>query len=409
MLHSMSKNERVIICGGGPVGMVAALSLVRQGVPVTVLEAFKEPPRDPRAATIHASTLEMLDSLDLADGLKSRGLMAPAFQFRDRNSQEIVAVFDMKHISDETDFPFAIQYEQWKLTRDALVAVKTHDIADVRLGSEVIAFSQDYDGVTVIYKDPESDIQKVEGRYLLACDGGRSTIRIGLGVFMSGFTWDERFLVLTSEHDFATSDGYLHRNYVMDPDEWFAVFKVPGDEDEGIWRTLFPTEGHEEDEDLLSDNGVTKRIRGLREDMDYNDILHRNLYTVNQRVADRFRVERIFLAGDAAHLNNPLGGLGLNTGIHDCMNITKKIGDVWFGRANDDIFERYHRQRHQLATEFLQSVTIENKKRIEEKDPEAIRSNQIQLRAAAEDPVKAKAWLMRSSLLDSVRKEEAIK
>ena len=176
----------------------------------------------------------------------------------------------------------------------------------------------------------------------------------------------------------------------------------------GSGGTLFPTQPGETDEDLLSDDGVTKRIQGLRADMDHTDILHRNLYTVNQRVADRFTIERIFLAGDAAHLNNPLGGLGLNTGIHDCMNITRKIGDVWFGRAEPDVFERYHRQRHQLATEFLQSVTIENKKRIEETDPAVIKANQKELKENAEDPVKAKAWLMRSSLLASVRKEETI-
>jgi 3-(3-hydroxy-phenyl)propionate hydroxylase len=404
----MGKNERVVVCGGGPVGMVAALALVRQGIPVTVLESFETPPRDPRAATVHPSTLEMLDGVGLAAGIVERGLAAPAFQFRDRKTQEIIAVFDMKHIEDETDFPFAVQYEQWKLTRDAIAALAEYDIADIRLGANVTAFSQDYEGVTVVCENPAGELEKIGGRYLLACDGGRSTIRIGLGVFMSGFTWEERFLVLTSTHDFAESDAYLNRNYVMDPTEWCAVFKVPGDEDQGIWRTLFPTQGHEKDEDLLSDAGVTRRISGLRSDMDHNDILHRNLYAVNQRVADRFRIERIFLAGDAAHLNNPLGGLGLNTGIHDCMNIAKKIGDVWFGRAKDDVFERYHRQRHQLATEFLQSVTIENKKRIEEKDPEIIRQNQLLLRENAEDPAKAKAWLMRSSLLDSVRKEETI-
>lgn len=333
---------------------------------------------------------------------------APAFQFRDRRTQEIVAVFDMKHLADETDFPFAVQYEQWKLVRDAIEALSEYDIADIRLGTTVMAFSQDYNGVTVVTETADGDLEKIEGRYLLACDGGRSTIRIGLGVFMSGFTWDERFLVLTSEHDFAKHDSFIYRNYVIDPTEWCAVFKVPGDKDQGIWRTLFPTQPGETDADLLSDSGVAKRIKGLRADMDHTDIIHRNLYTVNQRVADKFTIERIFLAGDAAHLNNPLGGLGLNTGIHDCMNITKKIGDVWFGRAGANVFERYHRQRHQLATEFLQSVTIENKKRIEETDPEVIKANQNELRENAEDPAKAKAWLMRSSLLASVRKEETI-
>lgn len=404
----MNQQDRVIICGGGPVGMVSALALVRQGIPVTVLETFSEPPKDPRAATVHPSTLEMLDSVGLAAGVVEKGLRAPAFQFRDRKSQEIVAVFDMKYIADETDFPFAVQYEQWKLVRDAIEALSAQDLADIRLGHSVTAFSQDYDGVTVVVEGADGGLEKLQGRYLLACDGGRSTIRIGLGVFMSGFTWDERFLVLTSEHDFEKHDRYIYRNYVIDPTEWCAVFKVPGDKDQGIWRTLFPTQAGESDEDLLSDAGVTQRIKGLRAEMDHTDILHRNLYTVNQRVADKFAIERIFLAGDAAHLNNPLGGLGLNTGIHDCMNITKKIGDVWFGRAEPGIFERYHRQRHQLATEFLQSVTIENKKRIEETDPEIIKKNQQTLRENAEDPVKAKAWLMRSSLLASVRKEETI-
>jgi 3-(3-hydroxy-phenyl)propionate hydroxylase len=404
----MQSAERVIISGGGPVGIVSALALVRQGIPVTLLEAFDEPPKDPRAATVHPSTLEMLDSVGLAAGVIEKGLKAPAFQFRDRRTQEIVAVFDMKHIADQTAFPFCVQYEQWKLVRDGLNALRACDLADIRLGTRVVAFNQDYEGVSVVTQMPGGELQKTDGRFLLACDGGRSTIRIGLGVFMSGFTWNERFLVLASQHDFAASDGYIYRNYVMDPEEWCAVFKVPGDKDQGIWRTLFPTQPGETEEELLSDEAVARRIRGLREGMDHRDVLHRNLYTVNQRVADRFTIGRIFLAGDAAHLNNPLGGLGLNTGIHDCMNITGKIGDVWFGRSEPDVFERYHRQRHRLATEFLQSVTIENKKRIEERDPDVIKANQQELRENAEDPVKAKAWLMRSSLLDSVRKETTI-
>ena len=126
----MNKQDRVIICGGGPVGMVSALALVRQGIPVTVLEGTSEPAQDPRAATVHPSTLQMLDSIGLAAGIVEKGLCAPAFQFRDRRTQEVVAVFDMKHLADETDFPFAVQYEQWKLTRDAIEALSEYEIAD---------------------------------------------------------------------------------------------------------------------------------------------------------------------------------------------------------------------------------------------------------------------------------------
>ena len=95
----MKQGERVIICGGGSVGMVSALALVQQGIPVTVLESFAEPPQDPRAATIHPSTLEMLDSVGLAAGVIEKGLKAPAFQFRDRKSQEIVAVLSLQQRS----------------------------------------------------------------------------------------------------------------------------------------------------------------------------------------------------------------------------------------------------------------------------------------------------------------------
>jgi 3-(3-hydroxy-phenyl)propionate hydroxylase len=137
----MNRQDRVIICGGGPVGMISALALVRQGIPVTVLESFSEPPQDPRAATVHPSTLEMLDSVGLASSVIEKGLSAPAFQFRDRQTQEVVAVFDMKHLAGETDFPFAVQYEQWKLVRDAIEALSEYDIADIRLNTTVTAFS----------------------------------------------------------------------------------------------------------------------------------------------------------------------------------------------------------------------------------------------------------------------------
>lgn len=394
--------------GGGPVGSVAALALVRQGIPVTLCEATLEPPRAPRAATTHPPTLKMLDDIGIGADVRRLGLTAPEFQFRDRRTQEIIATFDMSILADETDYPYCVQCEQWKVAGLALEALGDHDIADVHLGAKVISFSQDGDEVRLTFETGDGDRGQAVGRYLIGCDGGRSMVRKGLGIDFAGFTYPERFLVMAMEHDFAQSGGFIYRSYVMDPIEWCAVFKVPHNGPPGLWRTLFPTREEESDEDVVSDKSVDQRLKGLEATLSHQDTVHRNLYKVHQRVAEKFHLGRCFLAGDAAHVNNPLGGLGLNSGIHDVMNLTAKISDVWHGRAEADVFERYHRQRHSMAEEYVQAQTITNKKRLEATDETVRQRNMDELRENSQDPVKARAWLMRASLLESLRRAEEI-
>ena len=134
------------------------------------------------------------------------------------------------------------------------------------------------------------------------------------------------------------------------------------------------------------------------------EIVHRNLYNVHQRVAASFRKGRVFLAGDAAHVNNPLGGLGLNFGIHDAVELSGLLGRVIRGEAPDRHARLYDRHRRPLNIEFVQQQTIANKKRMEEKDPAARARNFEQLAATAADPVAHRAYLLRASLLESVRK-----
>ena len=132
------------------------------------------------------------------------------------------------------------------------------------------------------------------------------------------------------------------------------------------------------------------------------------LYAVHQRVAKTFNSGRVLLAGDAAHVNNPIGGMGMNGGIHDAVNLAEKLADVWFGRAEASVFDRYTRQRHKAQTDFVQAQTIQNKKNLEEKDPVVRRKHLEDLRRISEDVKLHKQFLYRSSLFDSLRTANAV-
>ena len=136
-------------------------------------------------------------------------------------------------------------------------------------------------------------------------------------------------------------------------------------------------------------------------------VVHRNIYNVHQRVAASFRKERAFLVGDSAHVNNPLGGLGLNFGIHDAVELTGLLGRVIRQEAAPNILNFYDRFRRPLNIEYVQQQTIANKKRLEEKDPEVRAKSNSTLRAITADPAAHRAFLLKASLVDSVHKRQA--
>ena len=228
----MSRNTepRVLIVGAGPVGMVCALALNRAGVAVTVFEQESEPVRDQRAASIHPTTLEMLDALGVLDAIRPRGLTSPEYQFRDRVSGELVAEFDLALMADEFRFPFVLQYEQYKLTRDISAAYANESDFDVRFGRCVEAVALHDDRVEIDVIGPDGP-ERHEGAYVVGADGGRSTVRKSAGIEFEGFTYDERFVKIATTFDFQTANpGFSFRNYFSDPTEWCNLFKVRGDD-----------------------------------------------------------------------------------------------------------------------------------------------------------------------------------
>jgi 3-(3-hydroxy-phenyl)propionate hydroxylase len=402
------KQTHIIIAGAGPVGVVAALACAQQGYAVTLLEGEAEIDDSPRAATTHPSTLEMIARVGLIERFIAEGLVARYFQFWDKPARARAAEFDHDLLRDETPYPFVVQTEQHKLARMGIDRLKSFADAEVRFATRVTDVAQDGESATVTASGSNGD-ESFHSDYVIGADGGRSTIRKSLDIEFEGFTWPERFLVLTTLDDFQQLlSGCCYRNYLADPDEWTNLFKVAGDDGKGRWRAVFPTGAEESDDQALSDQSTYTRLQrvyllGRR----YN-VVHRNLYKVHQRVAATFRKGRVFLAGDAAHVNNSVGGLGLNGGIHDAVELVDTLHQVITKQADESLLDRYTRRRRTLNIEFVQEQTITNKKRLEERDPKARQARFDELRTLADDPVKHKQFLLRTSLIASVRKAQKI-
>ena len=399
----MPTERPVLVAGGGPVGVIAALALARQGIPVRVFEAEARVDDSPRAATTHAATLEMLDELGLVDEVIRRGLIEPKFRIWDRAAREVIAEFDFGLLANDTRFPYVVQCEQHKLANMAIERLRGIAHASVDFCARVASLEQFDDRVDVVVESANGT-RKISGSHLVGADGGRSTVRKALGIAFEGYTHPERFLVLTTSFAFDAEYAQCSRNYFSDPDEWCALFKVSGDDGRGLWRVLFPTRVEETDEQALDEAAVQSRLQRFFPKRGPYPVVHRNLYNVHQRVAASFGRGRVFLAGDSAHVNNPLGGLGLNFGIHDAVELSALLGKVLRGEAGAHSLDQYDRFRRPLNVEYVQQQTIANKKRLEEKEAAARAASNEALRRTAADPVAHRAYLLRASLIDSVRK-----
>jgi 3-(3-hydroxy-phenyl)propionate hydroxylase len=388
----------VIIAGAGPVGMVAAADLVRQKIPVLVLEKNGALGNESRASTFHPPTLDMLDDLGFASALIAQGLKAPTVQYSS-SEDGVLGTFDFAAISDMTRHPFRLQAEQFKLTRIILDALSGNPLFSIVFDSEVTSVAQTGDAVRVVVAAGGHDTN-YECAWLIGADGANSIVRRSQDVEFEGFTWPERFLVMTTPVDFtALRPGISSVSYVADPVRWYFLLRVPR-----AWRVMMPVAAEMSDAEALSEDHVTTSMRRIVPARMDCPILHTTLYRVHQRVAAHFQKDRSFLAGDAAHINNPLGGMGMNGGIHDALNLTSKLGPVINGAADERILADYDLQRRTVTMQAIQGDTIRNKKNLEAKD-EADRARfRDDIRAAAADPEKGRQLLRRIAMIESLER-----
>ena len=401
-------SDRVIVIGAGPVGLCLSLALSQQGIPVCLIEALGDHnflEQVPRAGTNHPATLELFERIGLYDKLEPRGIIAPLFHYWDRHESKLVAEFDHAHLKDDTRFPYVLQCERIKIVEEALKLVKAHPGIELRLSTEFMAFSQTADGVTVKVTNPTGESEAIAGSYLVSAEGARSIVRKDLDIEFEGFTYPDRTLNIEVAYDFR-QHGYTERNYISDPDEWSNLFHWKGPPDR--WRVHFPTAPDADEAALTQPDALQARLQRFLPIGKGFNIVGSNLYVVHQRVAKKFRAGRAILAGDSAHVNSPIGAMGMNSGIHDAFNLAEKLVSILRGEADADILDRYERQRRHVALQHTQAQTMRNKRLLTEKNPAVRRKNHDELRRTAEDPKLARAFLLRSSLIESLREAEQI-
>ncbi len=376
----------VVIAGAGPVGLTAALVLARHGINVTVLERGPELATESRASTFHPPTLEMLRELGVTDALMRKGIVAPEFQYRERGGGP-VATLDLGVLAGDTDFPFRVQCEQSKLTPILLDALPA--TARARFGHEVRGVAPGATGVRV-----STSRGPVDCDWLIGADGAHSAVRHGIGADFEGSTYPERFLVASVDEDLtATMPGIAPINYVFDPEEWLVLLRTPDH-----WRVLLPTAaGTDGDDELRRLPQRLERVADLGRPW---RIHHASLYTVHERVTRRFREGRVLLMGDAAHVNNPLGGLGMNSGIHDAVRMSGALARV-LGGAPEQVLDRVAARRRTVAVDHVQRTSRANWSRLRGHDAEYRRA----ISELAADPAAARAYLRRACLMDSLEPE----
>ncbi len=401
-------NQQVIVIGAGPVGLCLSLALAKEGVPVTLVETlaadnFLE--QVPRAGTNHASTLEMYDSIGLYEKLRPRGIVAPLFQYWQRQGWRLIAQFDHGVLNNDTRFPFALQCERIKIVEEGLKLAQAHELIDVRLATTLQRTEQSADGVSAYVVNAAGEPEVISGAYLASAEGARSLVRRDLGIEFEGFTETERTLNIEVSYEFR-DHGFTERNYISDPVQWSNLFHWKGPHDR--WRVHFPTRADEADEDIKREENLHRLLDNFIDFKGGYIIRACNLYTVHQRVAKSFRAGRCILVGDSAHVNSPIGAMGLNSGVHDAFNLSAKLVAVLRGDADASVLDRYGRQRRHVALQHTQADTIRNKQRLAEQDPAVRQKNHDELRRTAEDPVAARKFLLRTSLFDSLREAEAI-
>jgi len=397
----MSGHSTVLVAGAGPVGLTAALLLGTKGISVTVLEAQASISEELRASTFHPPTLDMLAPFGITARMLDAGLICPTWQIRLHPSGER-AVFDLAVLQGETGHPYRLQCEQSKYCRFALDAIRKLDSVTIIFNAAVTGIEQSSDAVRVT-ADIDGKPEVFTADYLIGADGARSAVRHALGIEMSGDIYPETTILATTRYPFHEKlDGLSNVSYCWKPNGTFSLLRLPG-----VWRVSLYARDGQTTEQALEDAAQQDLLHDIVPDAGRIEVLETRPYRIHRRLASSYRSGKVFLAGDAAHLNSPSGGMGMNGGIHDAFNLCEKLTAVIQDGADEALLDCYEKQRRPIAEEEIIAQAHRNRSRMQERDPERRRAMLQDLQGTIDNPAKLKDYLLKSSMIEGLRRAAA--
>ena len=343
-----------IVVGGGPTGFITALGLAQAGSKVLLIEAEDAVIDSPRAAVYHWSALDGLERLGIREEAERTGFAKQDYLWLVRKTGERIE-YDLSVLEGRTAFPYNLHLGQDRLAQIACDRLARMANAEIRFGTTLTALAQDEDSVRIRIEGPEGP-QFLAARYLVGADGAGSMVRKGLGQAFEGMTWPERFVATNVYHDFESAD-YGLTTMVID-DEWGAVIvKIARD---GLWRCTYMEDAS------LPERTFLERVPAAYEHLLPGEGGYRldraAPYRMHQRCAETFRKGRAVLVGDAAHVTNPTGGLGLTGGLFDAFALWPTLAAVLLDGADPALLDRWAEDRRRIYLEKTSPQAIANKR-----------------------------------------------
>jgi 2-polyprenyl-6-methoxyphenol hydroxylase-like FAD-dependent oxidoreductase len=348
--------EDVIIVGGGPTGFINALGLAQAGIRVRIIEAEAAINSSPRAAVYFWSVLSGLERLGILAEAESIGFAKQDYTYLIAHSGERIS-YSMSVLEGHTPRPYNLHLGQHRLAEIALQRLRTFPNATVHFGTRLETLQQDAAGVTLTVRKGEAT-ESLRAKWVIGADGAGSTVRQQLGLSFDGMTWPERFVATNVYYDFE-SHGYSRSTFVIDGQHGAIIALL---DNQGLWRCTYMEDA------ALPEATYLERVPAAFAQVLPGNGAYRldraSPYRMHQRSAPRYRLGRVLLAGDAAHVTNPTGGLGLTSGLFDSFALYPALSAIVLEGADDRVLDHYSDARREAFVNRASPQAIANKRLI---------------------------------------------